>query len=259
MRKKHIFKISVTLAVLLLSGMLVHSHSGRTDKYGGHHDRINGGYHFHNKGTVKPSIPKTKDITAKSLETRLSDEWLQGWDPKAKPITPKADKSETPDRRFKVHVDITGSDNTTKSMIESHIKRELRSLGDVDIVDKKDAKYILRLVAIAHTYKSTGNKTGRTSITVNTLTKFDYQIPFRAALGTYINTYEKDLTPEERVKRYKTAEELAEIYGTYFSAYLDPQLNLIVNIPNNNLPDTCKEIVAEFDVLENRRKLLLPE
>jgi hypothetical protein len=28
----------------------VNAHSGRTDSKGGHYDRINGGYHYHNKG-----------------------------------------------------------------------------------------------------------------------------------------------------------------------------------------------------------------
>ena len=33
--------------ILLISVSFVHSHSGRTDRYGGHHDRKNGGYHYH--------------------------------------------------------------------------------------------------------------------------------------------------------------------------------------------------------------------
>ena len=36
------------------------THSGRTDKYGGHNVWVNGkkvGYHYHNKGTVRPPTP----------------------------------------------------------------------------------------------------------------------------------------------------------------------------------------------------------
>lgn len=32
---------------------LTFSHSGRTDKNGGHYDRINGGYHYHGKPSLK--------------------------------------------------------------------------------------------------------------------------------------------------------------------------------------------------------------
>lgn len=39
---------------ILLAGLLLvfnsFGHSGRTDRYGGHHDRKNGGYHNHNSG-----------------------------------------------------------------------------------------------------------------------------------------------------------------------------------------------------------------
>ena len=44
--------------------------------------------------------------------------------------TPKVSKPETQNQRFKTHVKVSCDDDTTKSMIESHIKRELRSLGD---------------------------------------------------------------------------------------------------------------------------------
>ena len=52
MFKKYGFKITVILSILLLSTVFAYPHSGRTDKYGGHNDRINGGYHYHNSGTV---------------------------------------------------------------------------------------------------------------------------------------------------------------------------------------------------------------
>ena len=70
MLKKYGFKISLIFSILLLSAVFAYTHSGRTDKYGGHHDRINGGYHYHNSGKVggvrtppltTPTIP---DFTA---------------------------------------------------------------------------------------------------------------------------------------------------------------------------------------------------
>ena len=66
------FKITIMLAVLLISAVFVHSHSGRTDKYGGHHDRKNGGYHYHNSGTVRRSTPTPSRVTPK-LSTSISE------------------------------------------------------------------------------------------------------------------------------------------------------------------------------------------
>ena len=52
MFERYGFKMAVILSILLLSAVFAYTHSGRTDKYGGHHDRINGGYHYHNSGTL---------------------------------------------------------------------------------------------------------------------------------------------------------------------------------------------------------------
>ena len=59
MLRKYGFKIVMIFSILLLSAVFAYTHSGRTDKYGGHHDRINGGYHYHNSGTfgTTPTIP----------------------------------------------------------------------------------------------------------------------------------------------------------------------------------------------------------
>ena len=47
---------------------------------------------------------------------------------------------------IKVFVDIKGSDNTVTTLIRSHIKRELRNLGDVDIVKSLDAwEYAIKI------------------------------------------------------------------------------------------------------------------
>ncbi|PUA29397.1 MAG: hypothetical protein B0W54_02065 [Cellvibrio sp. 79] len=43
------------LLYLLLIPSLVLAHGGRTDKYGCHNDRKNGGYHCHNSGAVSQS------------------------------------------------------------------------------------------------------------------------------------------------------------------------------------------------------------
>ena len=46
--------------------------------------------------------------------------------------------------RFKVYVEVNGDDEQAVNTIESHLKREFRLLGDVDVVGKDgDWKYIL--------------------------------------------------------------------------------------------------------------------
>ena len=64
------------------------------------------------------------------------------------------------DIRYKVSIETYVENENTKVFIESHIKRELRSLQDVDIVAFEDADYFLRLVVIELVSETTGNKTG---------------------------------------------------------------------------------------------------
>ena len=72
-------------------------------------------------------------------------------------------------------------DENTKSLIQSQIKREVRSLGDVIIVSFDDARYILTIIAVEPTYKATGRKTGSIAITSMLLRKTpseDYYYPY---------------------------------------------------------------------------------
>ena len=73
--------------------------------------------------------------------------------------------------KLKVYVAVTIEDENTKAFIESHIKRELRSLQDVAIVGFADAQYEVRIVAIEQVSKSTGRKLGNIAVSYNFLTK----------------------------------------------------------------------------------------
>ena len=66
--------------------------------------------------------------------------------------------------KFKIHVNVDSEDENTKSLMQSWIKREFRSLGDVRIVSRVDASYILNIVTIEQTYKETGRKSGGIAI-----------------------------------------------------------------------------------------------
>ena len=66
--------------------------------------------------------------------------------------------------RFKVYVHVSGRDETTTGLLTSHLKRELRALGDVDIVGwDDDWKFMIRVSYLEHTRVS-GVKTGWLSI-----------------------------------------------------------------------------------------------
>ena len=76
MLKKYGFKILTILLILMFSAVFAYTHSGRTDRYGGHHDRKNGGYHYHNSGTVprtttRSATPSRK--TTSELSVLLSE------------------------------------------------------------------------------------------------------------------------------------------------------------------------------------------
>lgn len=158
--------------------------------------------------------------------------------------------------KFNVHVSVSCDDDTTKAMIESSIKRELRSLGDIELVEEKDATWILRLVAIAHTYESSGNKTGKTSIAIMRLYRTTSVFSIKSAFFDYQHGFKKRLFSDSELDKI---DEIAKDRASF--TYTDPTLSLIVNIDRNDLSNTCKEIVAEFDVeniepsREQRRKL----
>ena len=76
MFKKYGFKMAVILSILLLSAVFAYTHSGRTDKYGGHYDRINGGYHYHNSGNVRRS--STSTLPSRTTGLKLEDLVAEG-------------------------------------------------------------------------------------------------------------------------------------------------------------------------------------
>ncbi len=59
------------LLCLLLIPSLVFAHGGRTDKFGCHNDRKNGGYHCHNGGsTPKPQSIRTFNNTTRTTSAK---------------------------------------------------------------------------------------------------------------------------------------------------------------------------------------------
>ena len=66
--------------------------------------------------------------------------------------------------RFKVHVYVEGRNKQSINTIESHLKRELRLLGDVDIVGADDNwEHIIKIFVMDTEFKD-GRKTGYVTI-----------------------------------------------------------------------------------------------
>ena len=66
--------------------------------------------------------------------------------------------------RFKVYVGVEGDDAHINNVLENHLKREFRLLGDVDIVESDENRdFILMVYSLRGEFKD-GRKTGRVSL-----------------------------------------------------------------------------------------------
>jgi hypothetical protein len=135
--------------------------------------------------------------------------------------------------KIRVVVSVGSDSDSSKAEIESYVKRELRSIGDVEIVEK-NANAELALVEVE--INSGGSVIGYAISSVGTVkAPLEY---FRKALG--------DLDKDRR-------EALLE----NFSATEIVNMHSISYTPFRELKTYCSKIVASFDsgVLERIRKL----
>lgn len=148
--------------------------------------------------------------------------------------------------KFEVELSVTCDDDNTKAFIESHIKRELRSLQDVEIVDT--GKYKLSIVAVAPTYKSSGQKTGSIAVSYTFLKQFYPTSVFKKLLDTH----------QKGTKAYDEMRDLLysyDIVSEFFSLYHYPHHGIRTG-DTDDLDSICKNIVVRFDtqILEPDRK-----
>ena len=73
--------------------------------------------------------------------------------------------------RFKVYVDVGGEDETLTRLLTSHLKREMRALGDVDIVGYDGDWHFAFRVFYVETKTKGGVKTGYLSLASITETR----------------------------------------------------------------------------------------
>ena len=160
------------------------------------------------------------------------------------PSTDKRVVNPITDMRFKVHVSVS-SDNQ-KAFIESHIKRELRALHDVEIVSWDTAEYFLTMVALEGEYTS-GRKTGGISIAYCWYERNPVPKDFR------------NPKPPFNFPDHKSANAINKNFWDRHdkhNSFTEPRLG-IRHAPTDELDDVCKRIVAIFDqaALEGTRKL----
>ncbi len=134
------------------------------------------------------------------------------------------------DYRFKVFVGVTCDDPNTKAFIESHIKRDLRSLHDVDIIgNPENAVYFLTIVAVEPTVRGSVRKMGDIAIAYCYFQR--NTIP-----GFMINT----IPNAEYRKHIKSGNKLS---------FYEPTSGVHTGMTNIHLERICKGIVVKFDTL----------
>ena len=79
-------------------------------------------------------------------------------------ITFTGQPSDAQSSKFRIHVSVSCDDEQTRALLQSWIKRELRSLGDVRISTPDNAHGILSIVAVESHYEATYRKTGGITI-----------------------------------------------------------------------------------------------
>ena len=124
--------------------------------------------------------------------------------------------------------DDTQSEKSLKNLMRSYIKRELRSLGDVEIVDldldRATFQYAISITMLEDTHKD-GSKTGTVALSY---------------------WYTNRILP----KRFNN---LWREHYTKIPAFENP-ISGVITVGKYRLDETCKSIVADFDT-----KFLEPE
>lgn len=142
-------------------------------------------------------------------------------------------QSQITPRKIKVAVKVTTDNESHKSVMLSYIKRGLRSLHDVEIVDYKEQnatwEYCINIVMLQMTYAD-GQKTKSVAMS----TAYLERIPHSNFNALWSDFYKE------------------------FAAVAESAINLSVKVtPIDELDVECKTIVAHFDTkcLEHARKI----
>ena len=145
--------------------------------------------------------------------------------------------------RYAVAVTTTCDNESTKNLIESYIKRELRNLGDVRLTNIEDALYVIQIVALPLKSELTGHETGYISLAYTFLIEERSFITIKDILRTMVR--EEELTKFDAI---------VKIPGKCYS----PPYLAAAYWKKDDIDKLCRDIVATFDIktLEPVRQVL---
>ena len=145
--------------------------------------------------------------------------------------------------KFKVKLLVGCEDDNTKAFIESHIKRELRGLQDVEIT-RLGQQYELSIVAVESTYKTSGRKIGDIAVASMFLRRYNSGTVIRKLWDAY------PVVPK-KPKQDDVATLSLELISLYDKEYLGLSTGM-----RKDLDEICQDIVVDFDtrMLEPDRK-----
>lgn len=145
--------------------------------------------------------------------------------------------------RYAVAITAICESESTKNLIESHIKRELRNLGDVRLTNIEDALYVIQIVALPLKSELTGHETGDISLAYTFLIEERGFIAIKDTLRTMVR--EEELT------------QFDAMVGIHGKCYSYPYL-AAAYWKKDDIDKLCRDIVATFDIktLEPIRQVL---
>ena len=133
-------------------------------------------------------------------------------------------QSQTFQERYEVAVGVTCKNQSVQRIIESHIKRELRSLQDVDV--KASGKYTIAVVALEEVTEST-RQTGRIAIATMFQEKYDLAGIRFMIKDDMLGTFDK--------------------YVLLLRPYYEPQLR-VANWTTDEIDGWARQTIADFDI-----------
>ena len=137
-----------------------------------------------------------------------------------------AQQGERLPTKLRVSARVSGKNLSLTTEVESYLKRELRSLGDVEIVDF--GIYELYVMIMESKYKSSGTKTGEISYSYVGVKRFN---PFN-------------------LKAKLPREHFDTVFDATSNLYYLPDLHgMGIDANRDELKQLCQSIVAKFDTL----------
>lgn len=134
--------------------------------------------------------------------------------------------------KFAVHVSVTCDDPSVKATIESHIKRELRSLQDVLLVSPLAENYTyiydISVVALKGTYRVSGRETGGIAV--------GYQFNRRFNCS-YVKNHLMSKESWNAIGELRHNMSLFTNHG-------------VITDDTRDLPVACKRLIVSFDTVE---------